>query len=213
MASLRVVKLYGELGKRFGRVHRFAIRTPAEAIRALTVNFPGFEKHLIDSGARGVGYRVGIGREDLGLDELHNPAGRESIRIVPAISGSGDVGKILVGAALVTAAVLLTPATGGGSLALLGKVGMAVGVNLALNGVAGILTPNPKVTAPQESESNRPSYLFNGPVNTTQQGQPVALCYGSLIVGSAVVSAGTSTEQLGSGYFGWFEIEPFTIGL
>ena len=42
------VLLYGHLRKKFGKFHRFDIRTPAEAIRALVANFPGFQQHLIN---------------------------------------------------------------------------------------------------------------------------------------------------------------------
>ena len=33
----RKIRLKGELGKRFGKVHKLAVKTPAEAIRALCV--------------------------------------------------------------------------------------------------------------------------------------------------------------------------------
>ncbi len=57
--------LLGELGRRFGRRHSLAISSAAEAIRALAANFPAFERELVASGQRGVGYRVLAGREAL----------------------------------------------------------------------------------------------------------------------------------------------------
>jgi predicted phage tail protein len=44
--------------------------------------------------------------------------------------------------------------------------------------------------------ANKPSYAFDGAVNTAAQGNPVPICYGRLIVGSQVVSAGLVTEPL-----------------
>ena len=59
-----------------------------------------------------------------------------------------------------------------------------------------LLVPVPKVSGPQERPENKPSYLFNGAVNTTEQGQPIPLLYGELIVGSAVVSAGLTDKEI-----------------
>jgi hypothetical protein len=57
--------LLGELGRRFGRRHsaRHQMASAAEAVRALCANFPAFERELVASGERGVGYRVLAGRD------------------------------------------------------------------------------------------------------------------------------------------------------
>ena len=61
---MKVVKVYGAL-KRLGQC-RFELKraTPAQAIKALCVNFPGLEKWLIDSEKDGVGYRVTVSKEE-----------------------------------------------------------------------------------------------------------------------------------------------------
>jgi predicted phage tail protein len=41
------IKLYGHLGTQFGRIHKYAIRTPVEAVRALEANCRGFKKALL----------------------------------------------------------------------------------------------------------------------------------------------------------------------
>ena len=47
-----------------------------------------------------------------------------------------------------------------------------------------------------QSPNNLPSYAFDGAVNTTRQGNPVPICYGSMIVGSQVISAGLFSEAI-----------------
>ena len=64
----------------------------AEAVRALCANFPGFERELVASGERGVGYRVLAGRDALSLDRLHEPSGQQRITIAPVVSGAGGNG-------------------------------------------------------------------------------------------------------------------------
>ena len=99
---LRKIKLYGQLAKFIGkRVLEADVATAAEAVRMLVTNFPGLEKHMADQH-----YRVTVGTYDLGLDEIHDPAGQQDIKIVPVIAGAGGgVGKILAGIALILGAL------------------------------------------------------------------------------------------------------------
>lgn len=193
---MKTIILLGELGKRYGRKHMLDVKSPAEAVRALCANFKDFAAFVSSSQERNVGYRVLNRREDVGLDDLHNPASQR-ITIVPVVAGAGGkVGQILLGAALI-AASLFVP--GLAAVALFGTTTLAtvafgVGVSLALGGVAQMLAPQPKFDGPQEEQ--QPSYVFNGAVNTSAQGQPVPVGYGRMIVGSAVISAGISVEDI-----------------
>lgn len=193
---MKTIILLGELGKRYGRRHLLDVKSPAEAVRALCANFKDFGQFVAASSERNVGYRVLNMREDVGEDELHNPASQR-ITIAPVVAGAGgSVGKILLGAALIAASFLVP---GLGAVALFGTttlatVAFSVGVSLALGGVAQMLAPQPKFNGPDEEQ--QPSYVFNGPVNTTAQGQPVPVGYGRMIVGSAVISAGISVEDI-----------------
>lgn len=198
---MRTVRLLGELGKKFGRVHRLAVRSPAEAIRALRANFPGFESELLASERRGVGYRVFVGAEDVGAEELQHPAGRASIKIVPVLTGAGNVGKILLGAALIAAGAVISGLTFGAA-APIGQGLIYAGIGLALGGVSGLLVGTPKAPDVADIEDQKPSYVFNGAVNTTAQGNPVPVLYGRMVVGSAVLSAGIDGTAIGPAY-GW----------
>lgn len=194
------VLLLGDLGKKYGRKFMLEVKSPAEAVRALVANFPDIQKHMADRY-----YRVVVGKSDTGGEELHNPIGQQIIRIVPVVVGAGGAfGKILLGAAIIGLAF----ATGGASIAANGFLaggltttffgGLAVnlGVSLILGGVAQMLAPAQPSGNPNEPTENDPSYAFNGPVNTTAQGQPVAVGYGRLRIGSAVISAGIVAEQV-----------------
>lgn len=193
---MKTVILLGELGKRYGRRHLLDVKSPAEAVRALCANFKDFASFVSSSQERNVGYRVLNMREDVAEEELHNPAGRR-ITIAPVVAGAGGkVGQILLGAALIASAFLVP---GLGAVALFGtttlaSVAFSIGVSLVLGGVAQMLAPQPKSAGPDEEQ--QPSYVFNGAVNTQAQGQPVPVGYGRMIVGSAVISAGISVEDV-----------------
>ncbi len=147
--------------------------------------FPGFEKHMSESASRGMRYAVFVGKHNIGEDDLDKPAGRDVIRIVPVLAGSKRAGLLqtIVGVVLIA----LSPFTNGATL--------APGIALAAGGAIQMLSPQAKGLGTQDSPNNRPSYSFNGPVNTSVQGNPVPLLYGRMIVGSAVISAGIYSED------------------
>ncbi len=147
--------------------------------------FPGFEKHMSESASRGMRYAVFVGKHNIGEDDLDKPAGRDVIRIVPVLAGSKRAGLLqtIVGVVLIALSTLTNGAT------------LAPGIALAAGGALQMLSPQAKGLGTQDSPNNRPSYSFNGPVNTSVQGNPVPLLYGRMIVGSAVISAGIYSED------------------
>jgi len=58
------------------------------------------------------------------------------------------------------------------------------------------LAGTPAAPGIAEKEANRPSFLFSNVVNTTAQGHCVPVGYGRMRVGSAVISAGITTEDI-----------------
>jgi predicted phage tail protein len=195
---MMLVLLYGHLGRRFGRVHRYDARSPAEAVRALCATLPGFRRALVEGGA----YRVlRGGREALAAEQIREPhSTRESLRIVPVVAGAGKgLGQILLGAALIGLSFVPGIQAIGFSVGPfsfgLSSVFRSIGMNLLFGGISQALTSTPKQQS-VEAPSNKPSYAFDGAVNTAAQGNPVPVCYGRLIVGSQVVSAGLTVEQI-----------------
>lgn len=203
---LRKIKLYGQLAKFIGRrVLEADVATAAEAVRMLVANFPGLEQHMAEQY-----YRVTVGTYDLGLDEIHDPAGQQDIKIVPVIGGAGgNVGKIVAGVALVALAIAapylagaavwagtLSYAAGSALIAVAPIIG-TIGASLALGGISQLLSPVPKIPqGPDTADDPRKTYNFSGIQQTSRQGVPVPCVYGLTLVGSVVISAGTDTVQV-----------------
>jgi predicted phage tail protein len=104
---MKVVKVYGPLRKYLGQCRfEFVADTPAQAMKALCVNFPGLAQWLLDREAEGMAFRVTRGRDKITNEA---PEGlvlpwseREVFSIAPVIVGAGrGVGQILAGIALV----------------------------------------------------------------------------------------------------------------
>lgn len=198
--QMTTIRLYGPLGAKFGRIHRLAVTSAGEAVRALGTQIKGFDAFLMSSKDRGVGYTVFYDKTNLSREELRNSNAGRDIRIAPVMIGAKRAGifQIVLGVVLIAAAVIAAPATGGSSLAAAFSQGgfwgsvAAMGASMVLGGVVQMLTPMPKGMSAKDSPENTPNPHFNGPVNTVAQGSCVPVLHGELIVGSKVISAGIS---------------------
>lgn len=194
---MKTVKLYGQLGKKFGKEHKLDVRSPAEGIHALMHVVPGLKQYLANEGAQ-VQYQVFSGSTDLLTEDYTKPTSdSEIIRIVPIVQGSGDLFRVIVGVALIFVAPQFSGTMLFGTSVSLGSIAFNVGVSLILGGVSNMLFGNSTASntdaAVYERPENKPSYSFDGPINTIKQGNPVSVGYGQLLIGSQVVSAGLRT--------------------
>ena len=79
----------------------------------------------------------------------------------------------------------------------LGGMALSFGASLVLGGLSQMLAQTPDTSSRGQGQGlDSASYLFNGPVNTTQQGNPVPILYGRLIIGSQVVSASVQAYDI-----------------
>lgn len=195
MNELKTIRLYGQLGARYGRVHRFAVSSTAEAVQALCSQIPGIERYLTESKENGLTFAVFVGKKNLTEDNLRDPVGQEDIRFAPVPIGSkrGGVLQTIVGVVLIVVGAVITGLTYGWA-APVGGAMIKMGVAMVAGGIIQMLTPMPKSSAADTKDANA-SYTFNGAVNTQAQGNPVPLAYGRLIIGSAVISASIIANQ------------------
>ena len=186
---MTTIRLGGQLGKLFGKVHHRLIRTTGEAGRALAATIPGFEAYMRSSRARGLTYAVFRGKDNIGKDDLDYPNVGREIQIVPVVIGSkrGGLLQTILGAVLVVVGAL-TYAYGGAAL-------VAGGAGMMAGGIVQMLSPQAAGLASKQDADNKPSYAFGSPVNTTAQGLPVPLCYGKRRIGGAIISAGIYVED------------------
>ena len=200
MEKVRTIRLYGTLGAKFGRVHRFVCDDTAGAIRALCAMIPGFQQFLAESKERGLGFSCFIGKENISEEGLTYPVGNDDIRIAPIILGSGRGGffQVILGAALIGLSFVpgLNVAVWAGASTTWAGLSFSLGVAMLLGGVSQLLTRQPKGLAGVESVDNGASYNFNGPVNVTAQGNPVPVLYGEMIVGSVTISGDMYSEDI-----------------
>ncbi len=227
---MRNIYLYGELAEKYGKVFRLRANTIGAAVKLLEANFPGFQKNIISGRFRVVAGKSVEDENGINFDnELVRSRlnlGSKDLHIMPVPAGAGgNTFRIVLGVALIAAAFYFAPgiplqgamADGsvmGGtagtswgatafSLPVFGAVHYSsialLGASLILGGVSGLLTP--KISS--SSADQRASFIFNGAANTVQQGGPVPVVYGRMMVGSTVISAGITVEQISINTNGW----------
>ncbi|EJG2186720.1 tail assembly protein [Citrobacter freundii] len=199
MARLTTIRLYGALGARFGRLHKMAVQTSAEAVKALCVNFDGLEDYLMNAKKNGMVFAVFRGKRNIGVKDFKELGGESEIRIAPVMEGAKKAGmfQTILGAVLVVVGAVvgvMTSWTGVGGV--IGSGMVTAGIGMMAGGVYQMLSPQPKGLQGRDDPDNKPSYAFGGSVNTLAMGNPVALLYGEREIGGAIISAGIVAEDI-----------------
>jgi predicted phage tail protein len=190
---MKIVKLLGELGRKFGREWRLNIHTPAEAIKAIAVNCPGFIEYLYASEERGLYWRVVID-EPQGIDQSQFgfPITQKLV-IAPIITGSGGFGRILLGGALIAASVFMPASVSIIGIGITSTTVGLLGAALLFQGISSLLAPQNKTPKNNKNES----YLFDRSAGSGRQGSPVPIGYGErLITDPVIISQGITTEEI-----------------
>ena len=200
---MRTIHLHGDLA-RFGGPFHWDVASPAEAVRGLSRQVPGFRRRLSEGSFHVISGDLDDGFEHE-ADTLTLLADGGDIHFVPVVEGAGGDSngfvKIVLGAALI--GLNFIPGVGqalsvvGGKAFAAAALGVVegIGVSLILGGVSQLLSPTPTIGS-NESPDKRPSFLFNSGVNRIEAGNPVPLAFGLFRVGSVVGSAGIAVEEL-----------------
>jgi len=195
------IRLLGEVGRKFGRRFQLAVKTPAEALRALCVQIPELRQYLLESGEKGINWRV-VTDHAMGLEEeqLLWPMSKRMV-LAPIPAGRGATGKIIAGVALVALAILGPAGVLGAAFAknaLLFQIAGTIGASLLFSGVAELLTPTPKMpnvggrvgggpTSGRSTEEQLKSFTFDKSNANSLQGEVVPVLYGERIIGALPV--------------------------
>lgn len=190
---LKTIKLYGHLGRRFGKVHRLDVADARDAVRALSALHKGFQQALVEH--RG-GYRVILDNAPM-CDRLELQLPAREIKFVPVVAGAGHGwGEVVLGAVLIVASFysggLTAAGLSAGEASAVGGMALSMGMTMVMTGVAQALAKPPA----QATYSN--SYDL-APTNNTQQGSPVPVLYGRRIVGSFIASASLQAYDIAIG--------------
>lgn len=191
---LKKIRLYGVLAKKFGKEFHLAVDSTAEAMRALSVQVPGFETFMMHAHEQGLEFAVFQDKQNIGESELKMNTDAKTIKIVPKVKGAGGAVQTILGAVMVVAGILVTVGTLGGGTAL-GAGLIGAGAGMMMGGIAMMLMPKTE-NQDQNQDGNKANKGFGGAVTTVAQGNPVPILYGQREVGGFIASAGQYPEDL-----------------
>ena len=191
---LKTIHILGELGDKFTHEIKVDVKSVGEALKAIDTNYPGFIRSI----KKDANYNVCVGAfdNDHALNEttIQMQFNKGDIWIAPELIGrKAGVLQTVLGAVLIVVGIVLS-VYGFGAGSPLIKIGAA----LMLSGVAMMLTPVPGTPEYSEREApdERQSFLFDGPVNTQEQGGAIPVPYGEVLIGSTVVSTSLDVEDI-----------------
>lgn len=195
--SIKVFRLYGDMGKRFGKVHKIDVETVAEGLRAIGIRKPGFTAYLQERHDQPFKVLRG-GEAILTEQELAGPVSQaEEIKIIPMVAGANS--GFITGALLwvAAAAAYMT------GFWAVGDVLYTMGQAAMISGVSQLLAPSPKSAgAGLDGSKDTETWAFGSPTLTTGQGGAVPLLYGTSLIGGALISCGITAEMWQKGGFG-----------
>lgn len=192
---LKTIKLYGILGKKFGKQFKLDVANTREAMRALSAQIPGFEKFMLHAHEQGLCFAVFQDQHNIEYAELDMKTEASVIKIVPRVIGAGgDNGGVLntiLGAVLV---VIGAVAVAYGQAWGANLIGMGIG--MMVGGIAQMLMPKVDNTQDNNQDGNKANFGFGGAVTTVAQGNPVPVLRGRREIGGFVLSAGQYPEDM-----------------
>jgi len=189
---LKTIKLYGILAKKFGKEFRLDVENTREAMRALSVQVPGFEHFMLHAHEQGLEFAVFQDKQNISETELDMSTSAKVIKVVPKVKGAGGDGilQTILGAVMVVVGVVAMAYGQAWGANLVGA-----GIGMMVGGVAMMLMPKIE-NQDQNQDGNKANKGFGGAVTTVAQGNPVPVLYGQREVGGFIASAGQYPEDL-----------------
>ena len=176
------IYLYGSLKRDFGNRFCFHAVSPADALNGLFSQINGL-REKIRAGTFLVRLNGIIQTEQSLEQNFRQPEKNAVVHIIPRTPGAGRVGQVLAGVVIAAVGVYSQ---------------QAWEVQLALGGVAQMLSKQPNLNANVQGQKASRNTAFSNLDNTIAQGQPVPLAYGLVYCGSRVISQGVESRRIGN---------------
>ena len=189
---LKTIKLYGVLAKKFGKQFQLDVANTREAIKALSVQIPGFEQFMLNAHEHGLAFAIWQDEENITEKHLDMHTEASVIKIVPKVIGAGGdngVLNIVLGVVLIVVGAFTFGSTTAQGAALIGA-----GIGMVIGGIAQMLMPKADTENGNE-DGNRANKGFGSAVTTVAQGNPVPVLYGQREIGGFIVSAAQYPED------------------
>lgn len=180
------VRLIGDMAEKFGHHHQFVVDSAREVFTALAANFEDFRSYLVKSEDQGVGYKILLDKTECDEEELKMAKAPKFMVVAPIVAGSGAVGKIIAGVAILAIAAFVPFSIGLLGAGVIG--GSSIGAALLLSGVSQLL-------ADGNRRDSRLQSTAIGTVTTAKEGDTIPIAYGRVFLKGKLISAGSTVTR------------------
>ena len=189
---IRTIHFWGGLKDKLGIDSvRLDVNSPRDLVNGLRSQLPNFRGVL----SQFPEMHVFLSNEDktvidpIGPDnfEFTFTAKAEHVHMVPAVHGAGAemVAWLVMNAEMAYATAVAVTA-----------IVTNLAISFAIGMISKALSSSPSTADGGSPTDQRPSFLYNGPVNVVEQGYAVPIVYGIHTTGSIVVSAGVDIVEI-----------------
>lgn len=189
--------LYGQVAEKFGSKHHFKVDSLADCIVMLGSNY---SKAEMKKEFGNQDFEIIRNDKRIGQDDIHMKFDTDNeFHLVPIVAGAGNskgIWQIVAGVALI-AISFYAPAAAypGYSILTAGTIG-TLGASLVLSGIGTMMAPSLEADYGSREDKQKPSYVFNGPLNVTEQGATIPLGFGEFICSSIVIGTELQNEDI-----------------
>lgn len=182
------LKIYAELAEKYTvPVDEVSASNPQQLIGIMRTWWPDLDKTFSDFDGLLIALeKEGKARFIAPLELKGDLTGVDCIHIIPDINGSGTF----------IAVVGLGFAAGSASALIVGAI-INIAISFVISAIVQSLAPKPDMTNQNTGRPDDvPSYIFNGPINVTEEGYPVGYNFGYFRSGGTVISSGIYVEEI-----------------
>lgn len=187
---IRNVFFHGALAEKFGSAAiPLDVDTPAMLFRGLFALIPGFRETTIKYPNLYIVKKNKDEVEPVSEKNVELTFGDyKEIHLAPETAGAGaEVAIAAIAEYFVVSNIVATVI----------YIAATVAISMVIGSIVAALGPSPDTAKGQERPEERPSFLYNGAVNITDQGYPIPIVYGIHTTGSVVISSGVEVVELG----------------
>lgn len=180
---IRSIQFHGGLADKYcSDIIELDVDTPKMLFLGLFSQFRGLKQDILKDQNYHIITKTGDDVAVIDQDTFEMTLGDvDEIHIISQVDGAG----VEVGAAITAYIASITWA----------GIIVNIAIAIVIGAVVYILAPSPSTSEGNEKDE-KPSFLYNGPVNVTAQGYAVPIVYGMHMSGSVVISSGVDIAEI-----------------
>jgi predicted phage tail protein len=184
---LRTIHLYDKAKELAGQATLdLDVDSPLALFNGLCSQIVGFDEYLASHKLAVVLQKGKDALQSVQSSALADPLGTATdVHLIPEIEGSGF-----------EASAIIAALQAGAYITAVYYIAVNIAIAVLVGSVMQALAPSPNTSSGAAGADERPSFLYNGPVQVIEQGYAHPLVFGTHMTGSYVISGGVDVHDI-----------------